>query len=67
MHINRKIENFLRQFDYPPTRFGRKVAGDPRLVRDMRAGRTLGAALIEKAESFMADYAAFNIAMEETA
>ena len=58
MHINRKIERFLIEQDYPPTKFGRMVAGDPRLVLDMRRGRALRAAMVERAEAFMAGYAA---------
>jgi hypothetical protein len=58
MHINRKIEKFLDQYDYPPSKFGRMVAGDPRLVRDMRQGRELRAQMIARAEAFMDQYAA---------
>lgn len=56
MHINRKIERFLRQHDMAPTSFGRRVARDPRLVLDMRNGRCLRPAMVLKAEAFMAAF-----------
>lgn len=58
MHINRRIERFLIQYDYPPTKFGRTVARDPRLVFDMRRGRELRPAMIARAERFMSSYEA---------
>jgi hypothetical protein len=57
MEINRRIERFLRIHDMPPTVFGRGVAGDPRLVLDMRRGRCLGRAMVARVEAFMAGYA----------
>lgn len=56
MHINRKVEQFLRLHNYPATKFGRQVAGDPRLVSDLRQGRTPRAAMVERVESFIATY-----------
>jgi hypothetical protein len=56
-HINRKIERFLILYNYPATKFGRMVAGDPRLVLDMRRGREIRAAMIARAEAFMDQYA----------
>jgi hypothetical protein len=56
MHINRKIERFLIQYNYPMTKFGREVAGDPRLVPDMRRGRELRSAMVARAEAFMIAY-----------
>jgi hypothetical protein len=56
MYINRKVERFLRQHDIPATRFGRMVAGDPRLVLDMRNGRQLRADMSERIEAFMHGY-----------
>ena len=35
----RSIENFLKQHDMPPTKFGRLAAHDPRFVLDLRMGR----------------------------
>lgn len=57
MHINRKIERFLIQYNYPATKFGRDVANDPRLVHDMRRGRELGRRMVTRAEAFMSTYA----------
>lgn len=56
MYINRKIEVFLRRHAMAPTTFGRRVARDPRLVLDMRNGRSLRAPMVLKAEAFMAAY-----------
>lgn len=61
MHINRKIEQFLRRYAMPPTTFGRHVARDPRLVLDMRRGRCLRPKMIAQAEAFMAAYARYHI------
>ncbi|MFM2410065.1 MAG: hypothetical protein RL481_893 [Pseudomonadota bacterium] len=56
MHINRQIERFLVINNFPPTKFGRIVAGDPRLVSDIRRGRTLGPRMVERIEIFIAHY-----------
>lgn len=53
MNIGRDIEIFLRQNDMPPTKFGRLVAGDPRLVFDIRLGRELRPPLAERVRAFM--------------
>lgn len=68
MHINRKIERFLIQYNYPATKFGRQAVGDPRLVFDMRRGRELGSKMVMRIEAFMAAYIS-NIAsrLEEAA
>jgi hypothetical protein len=57
MHINRKIERFLIQYNYPATKFGRDVANDPRLVHDMRRGRELGGRMVARVDAFMIAYA----------
>jgi len=36
------IEAFLRRTGMPATRFGREAVRDPRLVHDLRMGRTVG-------------------------
>ncbi len=41
MYLIRRIELFLRRADMAPTRFGRSVVGDPRLISDMKNGREL--------------------------
>lgn len=39
MSLLHAIETHLRATGIAPTRFGRDALGDPRLVRDLRAGR----------------------------
>lgn len=56
MHINRLIERFLRETELPPTKMGRLVARDPRLVLDMRMGREVRPEMEEKLRHFMAVY-----------
>ena len=41
----RKIEAFMRQTKMPQTKFGRLAVSDPRLVDDLRKGRTPGSRL----------------------
>jgi hypothetical protein len=53
----RTIENFLRRTGMPWTRFGRLVAHDPRLVGDMRNGRTPRPELARRIETFIDTYA----------
>lgn len=36
------IQRHLRATGIPPTRFGREAVRDPRLIGDMRRGRTIG-------------------------
>jgi hypothetical protein len=52
----RKIETFIRRTKMPHTKFGRLAAGDPRLVTDLRQGRTPGARLEKRVEHFMNEY-----------
>jgi hypothetical protein len=52
----RKIERFIRRTNMPPTKFGRLAAGDPRLVGDLRQGRTPGPKLEQRLEHFMNKY-----------
>jgi hypothetical protein len=56
VHINRLIEQFLSEHAIPPTRFGRMAVRDPRLVFDMRRGRTVGPALEQHLREFIARY-----------
>lgn len=53
MYILRDVEKFLRKMDMPPTKFGRLVCGDPRLVHDMRNGRIPRKALSERITSYI--------------
>ena len=52
----RKIEAFMRQTKMPQTKFGRLSARDPRLVDDLRKGRTPGPKLERRVEHFMNTY-----------
>jgi hypothetical protein len=52
----RKIETFIRRTKMPHTKFGRLAAGDPRLVTDLRQGRTPGRKLEQRLEHFMNEH-----------
>jgi hypothetical protein len=52
----RKIEAFMRQTKMPQTRFGRLAVRDPRLVGDLRNGRSPRPELVERVEHFMNTY-----------
>lgn len=51
------VEIFLRRHRIAATEFGRQAAGDPCLVRDLRAGRAPRIALESRLRGFMAGYA----------
>jgi hypothetical protein len=53
MNVLTKIERHLRRSGQKPTRFGRNVANDPRLVFDLRQGRAIGARLAARIEAFL--------------
>jgi len=48
-----RVEAFLRRTGMPPTRFGRDAARDPRLVFDLRRGRTVGDRLAARVAAFI--------------
>jgi hypothetical protein len=48
-----KIERYLRATGMPATKFGRLAARDPRLVFDMRNGRTPRPDMERRLEHFM--------------
>lgn len=52
----RKIEDFLCRTGMPWTKFGRLVAGDPRLVGDMRNGRSPRPDLAARIEFYINTY-----------
>jgi hypothetical protein len=52
----RKIEQFIHEFQIPPTRFGRQCVRDPRLVFDLRLGREPGDRVRIRVEHFMNTY-----------
>jgi hypothetical protein len=53
VHLLRKVENFLRISDVPPTRFGREVMGDPRFVFDLRNGREPRPGTVQRVLAFI--------------
>lgn len=52
--ILKEIEAFIAQYEMPLTTFGRKAAGDPRLVADLRNGRELRRSTEKRVREFMA-------------
>ncbi|MEW9856991.1 hypothetical protein ABUH87_17850 [Novosphingobium sp. M1R2S20] len=52
----RRIERFLRATGMPRTKFGRLSVGDPRLVDDLRNGRTPRPSMEQRVEHFMNIY-----------
>ncbi len=53
MTLLREIEADLGATGMPWTKFGRIVAGDPRLINDMRNGRQPRAAMVDKIRAFL--------------
>jgi hypothetical protein len=53
MNVLVKIERHLRKTGKKPTRFGREAANDPRLVFDLREGRSVGPGLAARIEAFL--------------
>ena len=53
MYLLREIENFLRNSQVPPARFGREVMGDLRFVFDLRNGREPRARTVARIRKFM--------------
>ena len=51
--VLRKVERYLRESGMSPTAFGRAVARDPRLVHDLRRGRTPGPGLEQRIDAFI--------------
>lgn len=47
------IQRHLRATGMPPTRFGREAARDPRLVGDLRRGRTAGPKLAARVIAYI--------------
>ena len=52
------IDRYLRKTRLPPTKFGRLAVNDPRLVSDIRSGRSVGPKLRARIEAFIAGTAA---------
>ncbi|MFM9853429.1 MAG: hypothetical protein ACKVOJ_11580 [Sphingomonadaceae bacterium] len=53
MKVRKKIDRFLVRSGTSASRFGRTVAGDPRLVFDIRKGRQPRAALMARLNSYL--------------
>ncbi|QMW23665.1 hypothetical protein [Sandaracinobacteroides saxicola] len=51
MSLLLKIERVLRASGESPSRFGRRIANDPRLVHDLRRGRNVGPRLAQRIET----------------
>ena len=49
------IEKYLRRTGMPPTRFGRETVRDPRLVHDLRLGRTVGERVRTRVAAYIAE------------
>jgi hypothetical protein len=47
------VEAYLRRTGMPPTKFGRAAARDPRLVHDLRLGRTVGDRLRQRVVAYI--------------
>jgi len=50
------VENFIRRHRFTASGFGLQAAGDPCLVRDLRAGRAPRPAMDARLRGFMAGY-----------
>ncbi len=48
-----RIEAYLRKTGMPPTRFGRETVRDPRLVHDLRRGRTPGNRMVTRVLAYI--------------
>jgi len=49
-----KVETAMRRHQIPASTFGRKAAGDPRLVSNLREGRAVGDKLRDQVLGFIA-------------
>lgn len=47
------IETYLRRTNLPPSRFGRDAVRDPRLVHDLRRGRSPGPDLERRVRDYI--------------
>lgn len=53
MNIIRDVENFLKQRNIAPTRFGRDAMGDPRFVFDLRNGREPSPRTVKRLQAYL--------------
>lgn len=50
-----RIERHLRMRRMPPTRFGREAVGDPNLVSQLKDGRELRTATLQRVVDYLDD------------
>ena len=53
MSLLPEIDRYLRETGMSPTRFGRRAVNDPRLVLDLRAGRTPGPRVCARVQAML--------------
>lgn len=63
----RSVEKFLRQYEFPATKFGRLAAHDPRFVLDLRQGREPREPMEARILGFMAGFEAASVPAQEDA
>jgi hypothetical protein len=54
MELLIKIDRYIKETGIPVTRFGRLAVNDPRLVHDLRLGRSPGRSLAARVEAYIA-------------
>lgn len=57
MHVLTRVQRHLRSTGLPPTLFGRLAINDPRLVGDLKNGRSLRPATIARVEAYIVAHA----------
>lgn len=57
MSLLLKIDRYPRRTGMPPTKFGRLAVNDPRLIGDLRAGRTPRGPMRARIEAFVREEA----------
>lgn len=50
-----RIDRYLRRTGISPSTFGRQAVNDPRLVHDLRGGRTPGPRICARVEAILQD------------
>ncbi len=53
--VLQRIERHLRMRRMPPTRFGREAVGDPNLVSQLKDGRELRTATLQRVVDYLDD------------
>lgn len=55
MELLEQVEDYLVRAGVAPSKFGRAVLGDPRLVDDLRAGRKLRRRTQERVQRYLSN------------